>query len=136
MYRKRTAANGRASRCPWRVQTMFEKRENDLHIVASSLQQSSSSQDNHLVRLVARVNYLPEPLDLLGIAGVVAVDRVALPIIDVDLLHAAQHQLQLPFVKVMKPLERNHFVETVQEGFRLLFDTAIHPPISHQPIEI
>ena len=37
--------------------------------------------------------YLPEPLDLLGVACVMSVDCVLLPIINVDLLHTTQHQL-------------------------------------------
>lgn len=38
--------------------------------------------------------YLPEPLDLLAVLGVVSVNRVLLPVAHVYLLHAAQHQLQ------------------------------------------
>lgn len=37
--------------------------------------------------------HLPEPLDLLAVLGVVPVDGVLLPVVHVDLLHAAQHQL-------------------------------------------
>lgn len=51
---------------------------------------------------------LPKPLHLFGAARVVAVDGVALPVVDVDLLHAAQHQLQFALVKVVQPLERHH----------------------------
>lgn len=37
--------------------------------------------------------HLPEPLDLFAVLGVVPVDGVLLPVVHVDLLHAAQHQL-------------------------------------------
>ena len=60
----------------------------------------------------------PEPLDLLAGLGVVAVDGVPLPVLHVDLLHTTQHQLQLPLVKVLQPLQGNHLVETVQESLR------------------
>lgn len=53
------------------------------------------------------------------------VDRITLPVVDVDLLHAAKHQLQLSLVKVLQPLQRHHLIETVQEGFGLLFDTSV-----------
>lgn len=36
---------------------------------------------------------LPEPDDLLAVARVVPVDGVPLPVVEVDLLHAAQHHL-------------------------------------------
>lgn len=36
---------------------------------------------------------LPEPLDLFAVLGVVPVDGVFLPVVHVDLLHPAQHQL-------------------------------------------
>lgn len=38
--------------------------------------------------------HLPEPLDLLAVLGVVPVDGVLLPVAQVYLLHAAQHQLR------------------------------------------
>lgn len=41
-----------------------------------------------------RRNNLPEPLHLFRIARVVAIDCTGFPVINVDLLHAAQHQLQ------------------------------------------
>ena len=53
-------------------------------------------------------NYLPEPLDLFAILGVVPVDGVPLPVVDVDLLHAAQQELQLTLVEVLKPLQRDN----------------------------
>ena len=64
-----------------------------------------------------------------------AIDRVALPVVDIDLLHAAKHQLQLALVEIVEPLQRNDFIESVQESFRLLFNAAIHPPVRHQPID-
>lgn len=36
---------------------------------------------------------LPKPLDLLAVLGVVPVDGIFLPVVHVDLLHPAQHQL-------------------------------------------
>ena len=53
-------------------------------------------------------NYLPEPLDLFAILGVVPVDGVPLPVVDVDLLHSAQQELQLALVEVLKPLQRDN----------------------------
>lgn len=38
--------------------------------------------------------YLPEPVDLLAVLGVMPVDGVLLPVGQIDLLHPAQHQLQ------------------------------------------
>lgn len=40
-----------------------------------------------------------------------SVDGILLPVIDVDFLHAAQHQLELSLVKVVQPLERQNFVK-------------------------
>jgi len=37
--------------------------------------------------------YLPEPLDLLASTGVVTIDGVTFPVVNVNLLHATQHQL-------------------------------------------
>jgi len=37
--------------------------------------------------------YLPEPLDLFASTCVMSVDGVTFPVVDVNLLHAAQHQL-------------------------------------------
>ena len=58
------------------------------------------------------------------------IDGVALPVFDVDLLHSAKHQLQLSLVEVGEPLERNHFVETVQESLHLLFHAAHETPLN------
>lgn len=38
--------------------------------------------------------YLPEPVDLLAVLGVMSVDGVLLPVSQIDLLHPTQHQLQ------------------------------------------
>lgn len=38
--------------------------------------------------------YLPEPVDLLAVFGVVSVDGVFLPVGQINLLHPTQHQLQ------------------------------------------
>lgn len=38
--------------------------------------------------------YLPEPVDLLAVLGVMPVDGVLLPVGQIDLLHPTQHQLQ------------------------------------------
>jgi len=43
--------------------------------------------------LVCKVTHLPEPDDLLGVAVVVPVNSVALPVLHVHVLHAAQDQL-------------------------------------------
>lgn len=37
--------------------------------------------------------YLPEPVDLLAVFGVMSVDGVFLPVGQIDLLHPTQHQL-------------------------------------------
>lgn len=70
------------------------------------------------------LTHLPKPNDLLAIPVVVAINGVALPIVDINLLHAAQHQLQFTFVKVFKPLQRHHFVEALEECARLLLDSS------------
>lgn len=38
--------------------------------------------------------YLPEPVDLLAVLGVMSIDGVLLPVGQIDLLHPTQHQLQ------------------------------------------
>lgn len=38
--------------------------------------------------------YLPEPVNLLAVLGVMSVDGVLLPVSQIDLLHPTQHQLQ------------------------------------------
>ena len=38
-------------------------------------------------------HYLPEPLDLLAVPGVVAIHGVFLPLPSVQVLHTTQHQL-------------------------------------------
>lgn len=40
-----------------------------------------------------RTTYLPEPLDLFASTRVVSVDGATLPVVNVNLLHATQHQL-------------------------------------------
>ena len=74
---------------------------------------------------------LPEPLDLFAVPGVVAIDCVLLPFSDVELLHPTQHQLQLSLVEELEPVKRNHFVESVQEGLRLLLNSSFEPPLGH-----
>lgn len=41
-----------------------------------------------------RVSYLPEPVNLFAVFGVVSINGVLLPICQIDLLHPAEHQLQ------------------------------------------
>jgi len=50
--------------------------------------------------------YLPEPLDLFRALGVVPEDGVPLPVVDVDFLHAAEHQLQLTLVEILNSDEK------------------------------
>lgn len=98
--------------------------------------------------------YLPEPDDLFAVPGVVAVHRVPLPVLQVHLLHAAEHHLaqpaaglkvslclstthppthlQLLLIEVLKPLKRDHLVEAVQEGLGLTFHSAGEPPLRHE----
>ena len=45
--------------------------------------------------------YLPEPLNLFAILGVVPVDGVPLPVIHIDFLHPAQQELKLTLIKVL-----------------------------------
>ena len=56
-------------------------------------------------------SHLPEPLYLLAVAGVVSVDCVSLPLVDIQFLHATEHQLQLLLIKELNPTARDHFVE-------------------------
>lgn len=84
----------------------------------------------------AQLTDLPEPDNLLAVEGVVSVDRVALPVLYIDLLHAAQHQFQLPLVEVLEPLERHHLVEPLQERLRLLLNPPGHPPLRQTPVNV
>lgn len=52
--------------------------------------------------------YLPEPLDLLAVLGVVSVNSVLLPVAHVYLLHAAQHELQGRQMSVAQGQPRPH----------------------------
>lgn len=45
---------------------------------------------------------------------------------------ATPPHLQLLLVEVAKPLQRNHLVEAVQEGFGLLLHPAGEPPVGQQ----
>ena len=56
-------------------------------------------RDNSLSVCHSGQSNLPEPHNLLAVPGVVSVDGVFLPLPNVELLHAAQHQLQLSLVK-------------------------------------
>ena len=38
-------------------------------------------------------NYLPKPLYLLGTLGVMSVNGMPLPVVDIDFLHPAKHEL-------------------------------------------
>lgn len=40
------------------------------------------------------IPYLPKPRDLFRCFGVISVNSIALPIIHIDFLHAAKHQLE------------------------------------------
>lgn len=42
--------------------------------------------------------------------------------------------LQLLFIKVAKPFQRNHLVEAVKKGFRLLLHPAGEPPVRQQAV--
>lgn len=67
--------------------------------------------------------HLPKPHDLFGIAIVMPVDCVSLPIVHVHILHAAQYELQFSFIEIFEPLKRHDLIEAFKERFRLLFDT-------------
>lgn len=109
----------------------------------------------HEALCVHKRQYLPEPDDLFAVPGVVTVHRVPLPVLKVDLLHAAQHHLHQPnirhsscsagtntntstahlqlfFIKVLEPLKRNDLIEPIQERFGLTFDPTREPPLCHQ----
>ena len=77
---------------------------------------------------------LPEPHYLFAVPGVVAVYRVLLPLPNVQLLHATQHQLKLSLVKELEPVEWDHFIETVQKGFRLFLHPSFEPPLCHYSV--
>lgn len=76
--------------------------------------------------------HLPKPRHLLAVAGVMAVDRVTLPVININLLHSTQHQLQLTLIKVLEPLQRNYFIKAIKKCFGLILNTTCHPPLCHQ----
>ena len=65
------------------------------------------------MKIIFYSSYLPEPLYLLAIAGVVSVDCVSLPLIDIQFLHATDHQLQLLLIKELQPVERDHLIEAI-----------------------
>lgn len=41
-----------------------------------------------------RVYYLPEPVDLLAVFGIMPIDGVLLPVIQINFLHPTQHELE------------------------------------------
>ena len=60
---------------------------------ASSLAGHQHSCVGWITRVCPVHLYLPEPVDLLAVLGVMSVDRVLLPVGHIDLLHPTQHQL-------------------------------------------
>ncbi len=87
----------------------------------------------HTPSLLSSRPDLPEPLYLLAVPVVVPVDSVLLPLCWIQLLHAAQHQLQLTLIKELQPLEWHHLIEAVQEGLGLLLHATLETPLGHHP---
>lgn len=93
-----------------------------------------SSGINGWVRLVPESSTcvgtnLPEPRNDLAILVVVAVCGMFLPVVDIDLLHAAQQQLQLPLIEVFEPLKRHDFAEALQEVLCLRLLATCQTPL-------
>ena len=80
------------------------------------------------------MQYLPEPLNLLAVPGVVTVHSMLLPLSDVKLLHPTQHQLQLSLIKELEPVQGHHLIEPIQKGLGLLLDPSLEPPLRHQSV--
>lgn len=74
---------------------------------------------------------LPEPENLLAVASIVPVDGVSLPVFNIYLLHATQHQFQFSLIKVLEPLKGHYFVKPFQECLCLVLDASCHPPLCH-----
>ena len=91
------------------------------------------AKNSSVLNIVCWKSYLPEPHDLLAVAGIVAIDCALLPLSDMKLLHPAQHELQLSLVKELEPVERNDLIEAVQEGLCLLLHPSLEPPLTHHP---
>lgn len=51
------------------------------------------TEAQHLLAVTGGPTDLPEPDDLFAVPGVVSIDRVPLPVLQVHLLHAAEHHL-------------------------------------------
>lgn len=52
------------------------------------------------------------------------VDGIALPVLHVHVLHAAQDELQLTLVEVLEPLQGYYLVEALQERLSLLLNAT------------
>lgn len=61
-----------------------------------------------------------------------SVDSISLPIVHINVLHSAEQQLELSFIEILHPFQREDRVEAGEEGFCLLFDTAIEAPLNEQ----
>jgi hypothetical protein len=78
--------------------------------------------------MVDLTHQFPEPLDLLAIAGVVAINTVTFPVVNVHFLHTAQHQLQ----KAKKAI-RNCLWKLLAMWFRWNSKVGINPFNSANP---
>lgn len=83
-----------------------------------------------------RFAYFPKPHDLLAVALVVPVSGITFPIIYVDFLHTTEHQLELAFVKILQPWQRNDVIDAVEEGSRLLLHSTRETPVDHQAVNL
>lgn len=55
-----------------------------------------------------------------------------LPIIDIDVCNASDQKLQLAFVEHVDEIRRDEFVESGDEGLKLLVYAFLDPPLDHQ----
>lgn len=86
-FRSQTEGGGFSFRCP----SLSPPAEAQLHHLWTH---SHSWEHVQLVK-----PYLPEPVNLFAVFGVMSVDGVFLPVSQIDLLHPTQHQLQHKYFK-------------------------------------
>ncbi|KAI3481094.1 hypothetical protein L1887_56668 [Cichorium endivia] len=75
---------------------------------------------------------LPEPLHHLVLLGEATVVGELLPIVHIDLRHAADEQLELALVKHVDQILRNQLGEAADERLELLLDALADAPLGHE----
>lgn len=57
---------------------------------------------------------------------------MTLPVVHVNGLHAAEQQFELSLIKVVQPLQRQNFVEAIEEGSSLVLLASRYTPFRHE----